>query len=525
MKDKRPPPGSYNQERTMVVRNPEFADDEPTAPPRPPLPMVPPIAPMPHRRVGGAAANPPPPSSASGRRPTPAPIAFKPYVFQNLPKVSRQEMLLFERLEWLLPAEGATKRTGDSIRKRLKELFEEEVKLFVDHVEVQSPDALHKIVPTPSYFAVMAPAPHKTRGICEVELGLAHAAIDLLLGGAGESIALRALTDIEEGVIEFVLLEALRTLAPNIEPGLPRLRLEGSLKSAEEALGVLEGEPHVVVVTLKGLLGTKAGFVRLFIPATMLGMTNPPEDGPERKHRRLALIKEHSGRLAGVKTWLRAEIGRAEVSARDLSTLQVGDVVLADEVSAKPHKHQGGTAKLRVGLGRTGRMDADIVVTDGRYHAKITGFVLGGDPRLSSDADEAEEAAGADEQEGEEELPEGGVIEEEDGEFQTAHGEEGESSESTNPSGRYEGKHVDESQKGSEGADLLNDIPLQLAVELARVPFSAEQVIALRVGQVIDLNRVPGEPVDLSVNGKIVARGEMVEVEGHLGVRILSMAG
>ena len=49
--------------------------------------------------------------------------------------------------------------------------------------------------------------------------------------------------------------------------------------------------------------------------------------------------------------------------------------------------------------------------------------------------------------------------------------------------------------------------------------------LALQVGQVVDLNRVAGEPVEMSVNGKVVARGELVEVEGHLGVRILSLAG
>jgi flagellar motor switch/type III secretory pathway protein FliN len=54
---------------------------------------------------------------------------------------------------------------------------------------------------------------------------------------------------------------------------------------------------------------------------------------------------------------------------------------------------------------------------------------------------------------------------------------------------------------------------------------TAEQVVSLKVGQVIDLNKVPGQPVDLSVNLKVVARGELVEVEGHLGVRILSLAG
>ena len=76
-----------------------------------------------------------------------------------------------------------------------------------------------------------------------------------------------------------------------------------------------------------------------------------------------------------------------------------------------------------------------------------------------------------------------------------------------------------------DSGDLLGDIPLQISVELARVPVTADQVVALRVGQVVELRRAPGEPVDLSVNGKVIARGELVEVEGQLGVRVLSLAG
>ena len=75
----------------------------------------------------------------------------------------------------------------------------------------------------------------------------------------------------------------------------------------------------------------------------------------------------------------------------------------------------------------------------------------------------------------------------------------------------------------TDGAELLGDIPLQVTVELGRVAFSAEEVVSLHVGQIIDLNRVPNEPVELSVHGKVVARGELVEVEGQVGVRILSL--
>jgi flagellar motor switch protein FliM len=79
-------------------------------------------------------------------------------------------------------------------------------------------------------------------------------------------------------------------------------------------------------------------------------------------------------------------------------------------------------------------------------------------------------------------------------------------------------------EPAKEGAAaLLKDVPLQIAVELGRVPVTAEDVVNIHVGQVLELNKAPGEPVDLSVHGKVVARGELVEVEGQVGVRILSL--
>ena len=81
---------------------------------------------------------------------------------------------------------------------------------------------------------------------------------------------------------------------------------------------------------------------------------------------------------------------------------------------------------------------------------------------------------------------------------------------------------LDEVEK--DGAELLNDIPLQIAVELGRVSASAEEVVAMKVGDVLDLNRLSGEPVDLSVNGKVVARGEVVIVGGNFALLVTSVA-
>lgn len=437
--------------------------------------------------------------------------AWKPYEFVGLPRVSRAEALLVERLEWLMPSAFLT---GASIglRARLKEILEADVDFMVDYVNVVKPKELRKLIAPPTFLGILAPAPHKTRGLLEIELGLAHATVDSMLGGAGEAAALKPLSDIEEGVLSYLVLEGLKTMAPNMEPGLPRLRLEGVAKNLDEAIAQFADEPLALVVQFKAMIGSNFGFIRLFVPGTLIGMTNPPADGPERRARRRTQTKQNISRLRGVKTWLRAEIAAAEISSADLASVQARDVVLLDEVTARPDKGEGGTARLKVGAGRIGRMGAEILVEGGRYKAKVTSIELGDEARHGPPS----------------ETDEGGVDDgaaaappdEVDGPADEA------DEESTNPvlTQEVEGL-VDENADQAEGGDLLNDIPLQIAVELSRVAITAEEVVALKIGQVIDLNRVPGEPVELSVNGKVVARGELVEVEGHLGVRILSLAG
>ena len=74
-----------------------------------------------------------------------------------------------------------------------------------------------------------------------------------------------------------------------------------------------------------------------------------------------------------------------------------------------------------------------------------------------------------------------------------------------------------------ELAELAPDVPIQLVAVVGRTTTSVGDLIAVRAGQVIDLGRTPGETVDLVANGRLVARGELVEMDGKMGVRILKM--
>src|SRR3954454_17679305 len=72
------------------------------------------------------------------------------------------------------------------------------------------------------------------------------------------------------------------------------------------------------------------------------------------------------------------------------------------------------------------------------------------------------------------------------------------------------------------GADLrrLHDGPVQLAVEIGRTRMTIGQTLDLRPGSVVSLNRLAGEPVDLLINGKPIARGEVVVIDEEFGLRV-----
>lgn len=433
---------------------------------------------------------------------------WRPFVFSGLERVSKRHAQLVKNLEWMLPNVRSSGEVSSGVRQRLKEMLEEECSLQADYVHVVPMSQLQHYVGDTTFLAVLTPAPNKTRGLLEVELGLAHHAIDMLLGGSGDAVALRPLTDLEEGVMTYLIIETLKALSPSLDPALPKLRIEGVVRGFEDIRGLIPDHENLTVVQFKAVFGGHAGYVRLVIPEDVLSTANPPTDAGVRRARRRSDAEAHLSRLRNVKTWVRAEIGTVEISATDLAQISERDVVLVDALSCRPDQGEGGTAKLKVGSGRAGHLDAEIVVEDGQYKARVTGINLGGPPPPGAGEDDPEEPpAEAAEGEGGGEAP-----------------PDQESDESTTP-GAVRGRNDVEDAESAGGADLMNDIPLQIAVELARVSTTAEEIVALKVGHVFDLNRVAGEPLDLSVNGKVVARGELVEVDGNLGVRILSLAG
>ncbi|MFE8695174.1 flagellar motor switch phosphatase FliY [Cytobacillus sp. FJAT-53684] len=75
-------------------------------------------------------------------------------------------------------------------------------------------------------------------------------------------------------------------------------------------------------------------------------------------------------------------------------------------------------------------------------------------------------------------------------------------------------------QSESKNLNMLLDIPLQVTVELGRTKRSVKEILELSAGSIIELDKLAGEPVDILVNNRLIAQGEVVVIDENFGVRV-----
>jgi len=80
-----------------------------------------------------------------------------------------------------------------------------------------------------------------------------------------------------------------------------------------------------------------------------------------------------------------------------------------------------------------------------------------------------------------------------------------------------------EGKPEAKNLDMLMDVSLPIAIELGRTAMAIEDILNLSPGSVVELDKLAGEPVDLLVNNKLLAKGEVVVIDENFGVRITRM--
>lgn len=87
--------------------------------------------------------------------------------------------------------------------------------------------------------------------------------------------------------------------------------------------------------------------------------------------------------------------------------------------------------------------------------------------------------------------------------------------------------HFPELDQGEKGAKLggraLGDIPVQVNVQLGKASMTLKEILDLAEGSIIELDRLAGEPLDLTVSGQLIAQGEVVAIDDYYGLRITNV--
>ena len=164
----------------------------------------------------------------------------------------------------------------------------------------------------------------------------------------------------------------------------------------------------------------------------------------------------------GLRAGLRAIAGRTHLAAKDLAGVEPGDVVLCDEATARPGKG-GVVGRIGLRLPRGRRP---------RFLCRLDAARL-----IVEDVDRTEE---------------------------------------TSMQGIAKGS------VGDAGA-LLSEIPVEVVIEVGRVEVSAREVVEIGVGDTLVLDRRPGDPVELRAGDRLLGRGELVDVDGKIGVHVLEV--
>lgn len=76
---------------------------------------------------------------------------------------------------------------------------------------------------------------------------------------------------------------------------------------------------------------------------------------------------------------------------------------------------------------------------------------------------------------------------------------------------------------GGQGLEFIMDIPLRVSVELGRTKILVQDLLKLHKGSVIELSKLAGDPLEILVNDKVVAKGEVIVVNEKFGVRLVDI--
>lgn len=343
-------------------------------------------------------------------------------------------------------------------------------------------DFLYEAQKTPCVFLSLTVEPRTDNLYVCTDAGFATSIVNLLLGGDGTPpLTLRQLSKTERAVVEFLSLACARALnkfantpwlkLSSVTDSFPetRKRVSSPTKGEETSAQKEHSDNEAgIFFCLRLVVGQVSGLVRIFASHKTFAAID--------RARNPLFIQTEENRLSRFKTITgdvstRISIGETEIETTDLIALEAGDAVLIERPFVQFMKGQiAGKINLFVGDGE---------------NFTISGAISSGE-RTKFQIKEIKTPS---------ETPE----------IKRSRMEE---RENINPT------------TAEESGINISQMALTVRVELASQRMTLEEISSLREGQVIELGCSPNDPVNLVTENGRIASGELVEIEGRLGVRI-----
>lgn len=425
----------------------------------------------------------------------------RPYRWTHLPTIQRDEIAFFNAMAQLTPAhivpDALPGQILDAISPYIHTSFQWQWTGTSQRLDFQQ---LERYCLTPTLLIHIVMLPLQQPILIELDPRLASILIDRALGGSGERIEFaRPLSEIEKGVLIYLIVKALHQAqvlwGNNVQTEFRFVQMAHRLQDLKHDIApdttFYRRELHC------GLIGQN-GFIRVHIPTDFVTEIASALPNPAQTPEENQLLRKRLNWLSNVPLSGLFRVGMVDLSEADLQDLWPGDTILIRECSVHRREEDG----LWEGAGILQFSQKPHFGIRCSLHTDLN------DSRIRIQLDEVIQIA---------EPPPIGVFDRSEFRMEDP---------SVNPS-EYENDPQDEmmgDDNYEEFGPVISDVPVPLIVELGRVECRMKDLAYMRVGQVIELNRSPHEPLHLVVNNQVMGRGELVEVDGQLGIRIIEIA-
>lgn len=302
-------------------------------------------------------------------------MALKPFHFR-LKKVSLQQQRLLTAIMSFLPKTGLRDRFRLGIEESLGKHIGERAKVRLEAVSELTHEAFIGQLPTQPILTVIECVPVNKKAYLEIDPMMAHLVIGYLLGSQVDQPQVpRSLTDIEQGVLQYLLLQVFAHVHRMCEKeARVHFRFDKFAFDPKDIRTLAPADEVVTILTVRVQLGSNVGYAKLVLPNALVesAYLDVVAPGEVREEEAIGELEELK-RFGNFRVSIWAEAGRTTLTPEELGQLEEEDVVLFDETDIKLEEGSlaGGKALVRIGKGEHGGFWADISADKKAIHASL----------------------------------------------------------------------------------------------------------------------------------------------------------